>query len=110
LPLPSLAGVITKFSKVAAAPLLLIDGAFCPGKSDLERTFPPTAVPNSAEIENANGNKNFGFFTATDSSRVLSVAYNTSRKISGAQRIPQTLRIESYGQQRKLHTSNWSDS
>jgi hypothetical protein len=61
-----LAGVITKLSKDAAAPPLLTDGAFCPAKSDLEKRFPPTAVPNSAEIEKANGNKNLGFFMASD--------------------------------------------
>jgi hypothetical protein len=55
-------------SKDAATPLLLIVGTFCPGKSDLERTFAPAAVPSSAVIEMANGNKNGGFFKAFASS------------------------------------------
>jgi hypothetical protein len=79
--LPLLGGVITRFSKGTAAAPLLIEGAFWPGKSDLERTFPPTVVPTSAEIEKANGNKNFGFFTATEGYWFLSTKYRTSIKI-----------------------------
>lgn len=56
------AGVITRFSNDALAPLELRDGAFCPGKSDLERACPPTADPRRPEIDSAKGIKNGRFF------------------------------------------------
>jgi hypothetical protein len=69
-------GVITRLSKEAPATLdELRGGAFCPGKSDLERTFPPTAVTTSPESERANGIKNARFFTIPTSARDVSAAY-----------------------------------
>jgi hypothetical protein len=62
-----LAGVITRLSNDAPAPLLLKAGAFWPGKSDLERAFPATPAPTNPDIEKANGNKNVRFFITTAS-------------------------------------------
>jgi hypothetical protein len=61
-PLPP--GVITRLSKDAPAALFeLKDGAFCPGKSDLDRALPPRPVATSPEMERASGIKNARLFT-----------------------------------------------